>query len=73
MMGLQADSQFRYSNLLAAHIKLAMFSEGGETSALRDLRPDYEADMEGYFAQLPAIIEDGGAVVRAKQSRARAG
>jgi hypothetical protein len=58
MMSLQPDSQFRYSNLLGAHIKLAMFLEGGETSALRNLRPDYKADMEEYFAQLPAIIED---------------
>jgi len=49
---------FRYHNLLRIHIKVAMFSEGGETSMLRNWGNDYKADMEGYFRVLPKIVEE---------------
>jgi hypothetical protein len=35
-----------------------MFSEGGETSMLRNLGNDYKADMKGYFGALPKIVEE---------------
>jgi hypothetical protein len=48
----------RYRDLLEAHLKFAIFCEGGETSTLRNLLPDYKADVEGYFANLPTIFNE---------------
>lgn len=57
-------SSFKYLSLLGLHIRLAIFRlEGdtfqprGETDPQRELAPDYGADMEGYFAQLPKIVD----------------
>lgn len=52
------ESPFRYSDLLALHIRLAMFCEGGETSILRNWGTDYSADIKGYFKQLPKIVDE---------------
>ncbi|KAG9236263.1 hypothetical protein BJ875DRAFT_235729 [Amylocarpus encephaloides] len=48
----------RYLELLAAHIRVAMFCEDGETSMTRNWAPDYAADVRGYFKQLPLLIEE---------------
>jgi len=53
----QAHS-FRYHNLLGIHIRVAMFAEGGETSMQQNLGTDYKADVDGYFRQLPKIVEE---------------
>lgn len=53
----QAHS-FRYHNLLGIHIRIAMFAEGGETSAQQDLSVNYKADVDGYFRQIPKIVEE---------------
>ncbi|RDL40064.1 Uncharacterized protein BP5553_00043 [Venustampulla echinocandica] len=47
-----------YRHLLASHIRVVMFCEGGETSMLRNWGADYKADMKGYFAALPKIVEE---------------
>jgi hypothetical protein len=52
----QAHS-FRYHNLLGIHIRIAVFAEGGETSVQQDLSVDYKADVDGYFRQLPKVVE----------------
>lgn len=52
------ESPLRYADLLALHMRLAMFCEGGETSILRNWGTNYEADVEGYFKQLPNIVAE---------------
>ncbi|TVY84920.1 hypothetical protein LSUE1_G001851 [Lachnellula suecica] len=49
-----------YRKILGAHIRHAIFRENGETSLLNFQKssPDYEADIEAYFAIWPAILED---------------
>jgi hypothetical protein len=54
----QQYPDFRYLNLLGIHIKVAMFSEDGETSMLRNWENDYHADVRGYFKLLPIILEE---------------
>jgi hypothetical protein len=54
----EQEHSFRYHKLIRAHIKVAMFSEGGETSMLRSWGNDYKADVEGYFRALPKIVEE---------------
>ncbi|CZR51057.1 uncharacterized protein PAC_00932 [Phialocephala subalpina] len=49
---------FRYINLLEIHIRMAMFSEGGETSPQRIWSNNYKADVDGYFRLLPKIVEE---------------
>lgn len=49
---------FRYADLLALHIRLAMLCEGGETSILRNWGTDYAADVQGYFKQLPKFLDE---------------
>ncbi|CAG8982917.1 hypothetical protein HYALB_00002935 [Hymenoscyphus albidus] len=51
-------SSFRYADLLALHIRLAMLCEGGETSILRNCGTDYAADIQVYFDQLPKIVDE---------------
>ena len=53
----QAHS-FRYHNLLGIHIRVAMFADGGETCLQQNLGTDYKADVDGYFKQLPKIVEE---------------
>jgi hypothetical protein len=53
----QAHS-FRYHNLLGIHIRIAMSADGGGTSMQRNLGTDYKADVDGYFRQLPKIVEE---------------
>ena len=49
-----------YRKVLGAHIRCAIFRENGETSILsvQHQNPDYEADMEEYFAAWPKILAD---------------
>lgn len=54
----EQQHSFRYHHLLRIHIKLALFSEGGETSMLRNWGADYKADVDGYFRVLPQIVEE---------------
>lgn len=53
----QAHS-FRYHNMLGIHIRIAMFADGGETNLQQNLATDYKADIDGYFRQLPKIVEE---------------
>jgi len=56
--GWEQEHSFRYHKLLRAHIIMAMFCEGGETSTLRSWGNDYKADVEGYFRAFPEIVEE---------------
>ena len=54
----EQQHSFRYLNLIGIHIRIAMFSEGGETSLLRNWGADYTADVIGYFKALPQIVKE---------------
>ncbi|KAE9377491.1 hypothetical protein N431DRAFT_365287 [Stipitochalara longipes BDJ] len=56
--GWEQAHSFRYHNLLGIHIRIAMFAEGGDTSMPQNLATDYKADVDGYFRQLPKIVEE---------------
>ena len=47
-----------YRNLLGAHIRYGIFRPDGETGLVAVQHPDYEADVEGYFAAWPQILAD---------------
>jgi hypothetical protein len=49
-----------YRTVLGAHIRHAIFRENGETTMLaaQSPHPDYEADVEAYFAVWPTILAD---------------
>lgn len=49
-----------YRTVLGAHIRHAIFRENGETSPLnaQTPHPDYEADVDAYFATWPNILAD---------------
>jgi hypothetical protein len=49
--------QFRYIFLLGAHLKEGMFALGEETSIVRNLVNDYPKDIDGYFKNLPKIVD----------------